>query len=105
VRQNWLLAWRISTRLAFADRMNRPRSRQSCEVEVNLDSLNFSLVRFRENAESVALYGGEPVELRVFNERFRSVFENFRHIMKRQPRLTCFTLSYTQVAVIFPLVD
>src|SRR5277367_1805530 len=44
----------------------------------------FSLVRFRENAESVALYGGEPVELRVFNERFRSVFENFRHIMKRQ---------------------
>jgi putative ATP-binding cassette transporter len=64
----------------------------------------FSLVRFRENAESVALYGGEPVELRVFNERFRSVFENFRHIMKRQRRLTCFTLSYTQVAVIFPLV-
>jgi len=81
------------------------RSRRSCEVEVNLDSLNFSLVRFRENAESVALYGGEPVELRVFNERFRSVFENFRHIMKRQRRLTCFTLSYTQVAVIFPLVD
>jgi len=47
----------------------------------------FSLVRFRENAESVALCGGEPVELRVFNERFRSVFENFRHIMKRQRRL------------------
>jgi vitamin B12/bleomycin/antimicrobial peptide transport system ATP-binding/permease protein len=58
----------------------------------------FSLVRFRENAESIALYGGEPVELRVFNERFRSVFDNFRHIMKRQRRLTCFTLGYTQVA-------
>jgi putative ATP-binding cassette transporter len=27
----------------------------------------FSLVRFRENADSVALYGGEPVELRVFS--------------------------------------
>ena len=64
----------------------------------------FSLVRFRENAEGVALYGGEPVELRVFNECFRSVFENFRHIMKRQRRLTCFTLAYTQVAVIFPLL-
>ena len=64
----------------------------------------FSLVRFRENAESIALYGGEPVELRVFNERFRSVFDNFRHIMKRQRRLTCFTLGYTQVAVIFPLL-
>jgi vitamin B12/bleomycin/antimicrobial peptide transport system ATP-binding/permease protein len=64
----------------------------------------FSLVRFRENAESVALYGGEPVELRLFNERFRSVFENFSHIINRQRRLTCFTLGYTQVALIFPLV-
>src|SRR6202007_2797952 len=41
----------------------------------------FSLVRFRKNAESVALYGGEPVELRLFNERFRSVFENFSQII------------------------
>src|SRR6202042_2305091 len=64
----------------------------------------FSLVRFRENAESVALYGGEPVELKLFKERFGSVFENFRQIMKRQKRLTWFTLSYAQVAVIFPVV-
>ena len=41
----------------------------------------FSLVRFRENAESVALYGGEPVELGIFHERFRSLFENFRQIL------------------------
>src|SRR3984893_5767466 len=44
----------------------------------------FSLVRFRENAESVALYCGEPVELSIFHERFRSVFQNFRHIIKCQ---------------------
>jgi putative ATP-binding cassette transporter len=64
----------------------------------------FSLVRFRENAESVALYGGEPVELGIFHERFRGVFENFRQIMKRQRCLTCFTLGYAQVAVILPVV-
>ncbi|MBV8141829.1 MAG: ABC transporter ATP-binding protein/permease [Verrucomicrobia bacterium] len=64
----------------------------------------FSLVRFRENAESVALYGGEPVELKLFRERFGSVFENFCQIMKRQKRLTWFTLGYAQVAVIFPVV-
>ena len=64
----------------------------------------FSLVRFRENAESVALYSGEPAELNIFHERFRSVFVNFRHIMKRQRSLTCFTLGYTQAAAIFPLV-
>jgi vitamin B12/bleomycin/antimicrobial peptide transport system ATP-binding/permease protein len=64
----------------------------------------FSLVRFRENAESVALYGGEPVELGIFHERFRSLFENFRQILKRQKRLTWFTSSYGQVAVIFPMI-
>src|SRR6202521_5666998 len=64
----------------------------------------FSLIRFRENAESVALFGGEPAELRVFHERFHSVFENFRLIMKRQRCLNWFTLGYAQVAVIFPVV-
>jgi putative ATP-binding cassette transporter len=64
----------------------------------------FSLVRFRENAESVALFGGEPAELRVFHERFHSVFENFRLIMKRQRCLSWFTLGYAQIAVIFPVV-
>src|ERR1700742_3009385 len=64
----------------------------------------FGLIRLRENAESVALYGGEPVELKLCQERFGSVFENFRQIMKRQKRLTWFTLGYAQVAVIFPVV-
>jgi putative ATP-binding cassette transporter len=64
----------------------------------------FSLVRLRENAESVAFYGGEAVELGVFQERFRSIFENFWKIMKRQKRLTWFTSGYAQIAIIFPLV-
>src|SRR5215469_12725696 len=74
-------------------------SRQRLEAD-----FRFSLVRLRENAESVAMYGGEPAELGVFRERFSSVFENFRKIMKRQRFLSCFTLGYTQVAVIFPMV-
>jgi vitamin B12/bleomycin/antimicrobial peptide transport system ATP-binding/permease protein len=64
----------------------------------------FSLARLRENAESVASYGGEPVELGVFQERFRNIFANFRMIMGRQMRLNWFTQGYAQVAVIFPLL-
>jgi putative ATP-binding cassette transporter len=64
----------------------------------------FSLVRLRENAESVALYGGEAMELGVFHERFRNVFENFWQIMKRQKRLAWFTSGYGQIALIFPVV-
>jgi putative ATP-binding cassette transporter len=64
----------------------------------------FSLVRLRENAESIALYRGEAKELGIFQERFRNVFENFWQIMKRQKRLAWFTAGYGQVALIFPIV-
>jgi vitamin B12/bleomycin/antimicrobial peptide transport system ATP-binding/permease protein len=67
-------------------------------------AFRFSLVRLRENAESVALYRGEAMELDAFQERFRRVFENFWQIMKRQKRLTWFTSGYAQVALIFPVV-
>jgi putative ATP-binding cassette transporter len=64
----------------------------------------FSLMRVRENAESVAFYEGESAELGIFNKRFKHVFANFWEIMKRQKRLTWFTAGYSQVAIIFPIV-
>jgi vitamin B12/bleomycin/antimicrobial peptide transport system ATP-binding/permease protein len=64
----------------------------------------YSLVRLRENAESVALYGGEPPERAVFDGRFGSVFANYWRIMKRQKKLNWFTSGYSQVASIFPVL-
>lgn len=64
----------------------------------------FSLVRLRENAERVAIYGGEQVELGVFHRRYQCIFENFWRIMKRQRVLGWFTSGYSQVAPIFPMV-
>ncbi|HEX4113465.1 MAG TPA: ABC transporter ATP-binding protein/permease [Stellaceae bacterium] len=64
----------------------------------------FSLMRLRENAESVALFRGEHAELHMFKGRFASVFDNFWAIMKRQKLLSFFTVGYSQVAVIFPVV-
>ena len=64
----------------------------------------YSLVRFRENMEGVALYRGEADELRGFEGRFSSIFTNWRQIMRRQKQLTWFTAGYGQVAVIFPFV-
>jgi vitamin B12/bleomycin/antimicrobial peptide transport system ATP-binding/permease protein len=73
--------------------------RQRCEAD-----FRFSLMRLRENAERVAIYGGEQVELGVFHRRYQSIFENFWRIMKRQRILGWFTSGYTQVAPIFPMV-
>ena len=64
----------------------------------------FSMVRLRQNTESVAFYGGEPVELKVFGDRFLSLFQNFWSIIKRQKLLLWFTAGYNQVAIIFPIV-
>jgi vitamin B12/bleomycin/antimicrobial peptide transport system ATP-binding/permease protein len=64
----------------------------------------FSMVRLRQNTESVAFYGGEPVELKVFGDRFRSLFQNFWSIIKRQKLLLWFTAGYNQIAIIFPVV-
>jgi putative ATP-binding cassette transporter len=74
-------------------------SRQRYEAD-----FRFSLIRLRENAESVAFYGGERQELLTFRERFGRVFDNFWEIMKRQKRLTWFTAGYAQIAIIFPFV-
>jgi putative ATP-binding cassette transporter len=64
----------------------------------------FSLVRFRENAEGVALYKGEPDEFVGFRARFASVVDNWWRIMKRQKILNFFTIGYNQAAIIFPFL-
>ncbi|MCC6534968.1 MAG: ABC transporter ATP-binding protein/permease [Burkholderiales bacterium] len=64
----------------------------------------FSLVRFRENAEAVALYAGENDEKRGFMQRFQAVAGNWWEIMRRQKKLTWFQSFYGQLAIIFPYV-
>ena len=64
----------------------------------------FSLVRVRENAEGIALYRGEPSEQENLDSRFLLILGNWWQIMKRQKRLTWFTASYTQIAIIFPIL-
>lgn len=66
--------------------------------------LRFSMVRVRENAESIALYNGEPNENRRLSERFGLVWHNFWDIMRVSKRLTFFTSGYGQIAIIFPFI-
>ncbi|MCB2251420.1 ABC transporter ATP-binding protein/permease [Pseudomonas chlororaphis] len=66
--------------------------------------LRFSMVRVRENAESIALYNGEPNENKRLSSRFGMVWHNFWDIMKVSKRLTFFTSGYGQIAIIFPFI-
>jgi vitamin B12/bleomycin/antimicrobial peptide transport system ATP-binding/permease protein len=79
---------------------------------VNLDfqqqryeaDFRFNLVRVRENSEQIALLQGESAERQRLSERFGRVVENWYGIMSRTKRLTAFTRSYSQAAVIFPYI-
>ncbi|RAI58380.1 ABC transporter ATP-binding protein/permease [Roseicella frigidaeris] len=70
-------------------------------VEANF---RYALMRLRDNAEGVALYGGEADEKRGLLQRFQAVIENWWGIMVATKRLTAFTAGFSQVASIFPLV-
>jgi vitamin B12/bleomycin/antimicrobial peptide transport system ATP-binding/permease protein len=79
---------------------------------VNLDfqqqrleaDFRFGLVRVRENSEQIALLHGERAERQRLSERFGRVVGNWYAIMSRTKRLTAFTQSYSQAAVIFPMI-
>ncbi len=79
---------------------------------VNLDfeqqryeaDFRFNLVRVRENAEQIALLRGEGAERQRLSQRFGRVVDNWYGIMSRTKRLTAFTTSYAQAAIIFPYV-
>jgi putative ATP-binding cassette transporter len=64
----------------------------------------FNLVRVRENAEQIALLQGESAERQRLLERFGLVVQNWYEIMLRTKRLTAFTSSYSQAAVVFPYI-
>jgi putative ATP-binding cassette transporter len=64
--------------------------------------LRFSLVRLRENTESVAFYGGEEREFGTFWSRFGRVYGNFMALILRQRMLGFYSNGYGQAAVVFP---
>jgi putative ATP-binding cassette transporter len=62
----------------------------------------FSLVRVRENAESIAFCRGEEPESRNIKKRFGDVFQNYNKIINWQWFLNLFQYSYSSVTLILP---
>lgn len=79
---------------------------------VNLDfhqqrfeaDFRFNLVRVRENSEQIALLRGDRAERERLSERFSRVISNWYGIMSRTKRLVAFTQSYSQAAVVIPIL-
>ncbi|CAM8951235.1 unnamed protein product [Rhodiola kirilowii] len=62
----------------------------------------YGLVRIRENAESIAFYGGEQNEIQLMLQRFRSAFENLTQLLIASRNLEFFTNGYRYLIQILP---
>lgn len=64
----------------------------------------FSLIRVRENSESIALYKGETEEGKYLKGSFAHLVANYIKLIVCTKRLGFLTLGYAQTAVIFPML-
>ena len=85
------------------------RSMLSSLLPLNFDKLRreadlrYLLVRIRENAESIAFYGGEDVEGKEVSSRLSRVVENRRDINVAQRNLELFTTCYQYLIQVVPV--
>jgi len=62
----------------------------------------FSLVRVRENAESIAFYRGEDQEQKQVQRRFAKAFDNFNRLIRNQLALNIFQQAYNLLTLVIP---
>jgi putative ATP-binding cassette transporter len=64
----------------------------------------FSLMRLRENAESIAFYRGEAQERAHIDSRFDKVFRNFAKLIRKQCSLNLFQRTFSQLTLVLPFM-
>jgi putative ATP-binding cassette transporter len=62
----------------------------------------FSLMRLRENAESIAFYRGEAQERAHIDSKFEKVISNFAKLIRKQRSLNLFQRSFSQLTLVLP---
>jgi len=86
----------------FIHKVGKPLIPLHVQHEKREADFRFGLVHVRENAETVALYGGEKVETAGLLVRFRSLLDNTWDIIRRRFGLNVSTHFYSHAAQVIP---
>jgi putative ATP-binding cassette transporter len=62
----------------------------------------FSLMRLRENAESIAFYRGEAQERAHIDSKFDKVIRNFAELIRKQRSLNLFQRAFSRLDLVLP---
>jgi len=62
----------------------------------------FSLIRMRENAESIAFYRGEEQERARIHNKLDKAIHNFAKLIKKQRNLNLFQRTFSQLTLVLP---
>lgn len=64
----------------------------------------FSLMRLRENAESIAFYRGEAQERERIERDFDAVYRNYDALIRKQRSLNIYQRAFSQLTLVIPAV-
>jgi putative ATP-binding cassette transporter len=84
--------------------LGRPLIRYTGDKNAAEAKIRFELVRVRENAESIALIGGEEDERKGLNQTLDEVLARWRHVVAQQARMTFIIHGNTVLAPVIPLL-
>jgi vitamin B12/bleomycin/antimicrobial peptide transport system ATP-binding/permease protein len=84
--------------------LGRPLIRYTGAKNAGEAQIRFELVRVRENAESIALIGGEEDEQRTLGSTLEEVLSRWRKVVAQQAKMTVIIHGNTVLAPVIPLI-
>lgn len=82
--------------------LGRPLKRLYAEQQRREADFRFGLIRVRENAEPIAMAGGEGAERRDLDRRFGGIVINWKRLINRELILMSFTYPYRSTVLRIP---
>ena len=88
----------------FTHAINSPMTRLEFQRQAAEANFRFRLLRVRENAESIALIGGERQETEALRGLFANIWTNWVELLKYKRRLFGIQALLGQMSLVFPIV-